>query len=246
MRHDAHANWSRWVRWASSALIASLTLFLILKVVDNWRGERWIFAAETVSSGLSVTPPSAEQLSSAIESALSAYESTPGSEGGARHAAVLGSLLWFRITQHAYTQDQLLGEKKGGEETERDISRLEIFLKRAVASDPGDWFARMRLGGVLARIGDESGSRGAFVGAMQRLPLYALTYQEYAASLCDFGSLDEARHYYLVSTHFQDAGSVSRTLKDLEKLLREKSFEASRESGTKSGRAGEESVPVLK
>jgi hypothetical protein len=104
----------------------------------------------------------------------------------------------------------------------------------------------MRLGGVLARIGDESGSRGAFVGAMQRLPLYALTYQEYAASLRDFGSLDEARHYYLVSNHFKDAGSVSRTLKDLEKLLREKSFEASRESGTKSGRAREESVPVLK
>jgi O-antigen ligase len=247
MRHDAHANWSRWVRWGSSVMIAALTLSLALNVVGNWRSERWIFAAESVSSSLSKIPPSAEQLSSAIESAFLACEAKSGADGSARHAAVLGSLLWFRITQQAYTQDQLLGESRGvGEGTERDLSRLAVALRRAIAADPGDWFARMRLGGVLARIGDESGSRGAFVGAMQRLPLYALTYQEYAASLRDFGSLDEARHYYLVSNHFKDAGSVSRTLKDLEKLLRVKSFEASRESGTKSGRAREESVPVLK
>jgi len=219
--HDARSGWGLWGRWCCSVMIAALTLFLALKVVGNWRSERWIFAAESVSLGLSKIPPSAEQLSSAIESALLAYEAKSGADGSARHAAVLGTLLWFRITQHAYSQDQMLGESEG-ERVERDLSRLAVALRRAVAADPGDWFVRMRLGGVLAGIGDESGSRVAFVGAMQRLPLYALTYQEYAASLRDLGCLDEALHYYRLSSQFQDAGSVTSTLKDLEKRLRER------------------------
>ena len=239
-RQDAS---SRWIRWCVGVMIASLALFLSLIAAGNWRGERCLFAAEAVSSRISVTPPASAQLSLAIEEALLASEAKPGS---ARSAAVLANLLWFRITQNAYTQTPLVAKKEGGtEEAEQDLSRLAIVLRRAVAADPENWFMLVRLGGVLARIGDETGSRSAFVGSMQRLPLYALTYQEYAASLRDLGSLDEAGHYYRVSARFQDAGNVSRQLNVLEKLLRERHPDASMESEAKAGsvNAGRVSAP---
>jgi len=218
-------------------MIASLALFLSLIAAGNWRGERCLFATEAVSSRISVTPPASEQLSLAIEEALLASEAKPGS---ARSAAVLANLLWFRITQNAYPQTPLVAKKEGGaEEPDQDLSRLAIVLRRAVAADPENWFMLMRLGGVLARIGDETGSRSAFVGSMQRLPLYALTYQEYADSLRDLGSLDEAGHYYRVSARFQDAGTVSRQLNVLDKLLRERHPDASMESEAKAGRVNE-------
>ena len=239
--------WNQWIgsiKWGGGVMIAALSLFLSLLVTGNWRSERWLFAAEAVSvsgsSGLPATPPASDALSSSIEAALLGCEAKPGSP---RHAAVLANLLWFRITQNAYFQAQLLGGKEGGGDAadiaermrEQDLARLAIVLRRTVTADPGDWFSRMRLGGVLARIGDESGSRSAFIGAMQRLPLYALTYQEYAASLRDLGSLSEAGHYYRVSSRFQDAGAVSGQIKELEKLLRERQGEASMGSNANCG-----------
>jgi|GEM_PF-1667594 len=243
--------WIRWIWWGGGAMITLLTLFLSLLVAGNWRSERCLFAAEAVSSRLTATTLGSEQLSPAIEAALLACEAKPENHGSARHAAVLGSLLWFRITQHVYPQAQLPGGKEGGADgaermAERDLASLAIVLRRAVAADPGDWFARMRLGSVLARIGDESGSRSAFVGAMQRLPLYALTYREYAASLRDLGSLSEALHYYRVSSRFQDSGVVSWQIKDLEKLLGERQGDASMGGNAKSGRERGEKVSVPK
>lgn len=230
----------QWILWCVGGVMALITFFLALIVASNWRGEKCLFAAEEVALRMRLISPSTGQLSSAIESALSASESSPSS---GRAAAILANLLWFRITQQAYAEAQLSGGKETpssftGSSRQRDLELLNSALRRAVRADPGDWFTWMRLGGGLALIGDESGSRAAFTGAMQRLPLYALTYQEYAASLRDFGSLSEAGHYYQISSRFKDAGPVSVPLEDLKKLLREKGSDASRESDVKSEREG--------
>jgi O-antigen ligase len=228
-RRDASSRSALLIRWGGGIGIAFLALFLSLLVVGTWRSERLLCAAEVVSVRLTTISPASKELFSAIESALLACEAKPEmseNRGSARHAAVSGTLLWFRITQHAYPQAGLSKEKEAGSDgverqEELDLERLAILLRHTVSADPGDWFASMRLGSVLARIGDESGSRSAFLGSMQLLPLYALTYREYADALRDLGNLSEALHYYRVSSRFQDSGTVSVQIKEIEKLLRD-------------------------
>ena len=177
-----------WVRWMLGCALAALCLLLSLPVAGNWRSERNLSLAFQVSARLPALTSLAD-LEVARESARLACEAKPAS---ARHAAVMTHLLWDRMP---------LGDSPHG--SEADLARLSKVLGNAAASDPGDWFVRMRLGRVLARLGDEYGAREAFAGAMQRLPLYALTYQEYAAALRDSGSDEESLHYLRLSARFK-------------------------------------------
>lgn len=108
----------------------------------------------------------------------------------------------------------------------RDVQSAALALYHGTLVDPEDWFMRMRLGEVLAKSGDESRAREEFLKADQRMPLYALPYQEYAFSLEGLGNYEEALHYYLLSERFHDSGNISDQLKHLEKLMHERGVKA--------------------
>ena len=91
---------------------------------------------------------------------------------------------------------------------QQDVGQLRLsVLKQVIKGGVGDWYAPMILGEVSASLGNEEYANTFYVQAMQRLPLFALPYEEYAIFLHGVGLEDDASHYFRVSKRFQDAHS---------------------------------------
>jgi hypothetical protein len=82
--------------------------------------------------------------------------------------------------------------------------RLRV-LEKVEEGDPGAWYPSMRLAQLRAALGDENRARKSFLLAMQRLPLFALPYEEFAIFLAKEGAHEESAHYFRLSKRFQDA-----------------------------------------
>jgi hypothetical protein len=82
--------------------------------------------------------------------------------------------------------------------------RLRV-LGKTVAGDPGAWYPALKLAQLWAVLGDEKQANKSFALAMQRLPLFALTYEEYALFLGKEGAQGESAHYFRLSKRLQDA-----------------------------------------
>jgi len=183
-----------------------------LVIERSWNRERGFFEAERLSKKLSATAGNPLELLEGVpvgvRHAQAALDAVPSSS---RYAAVLFDLQWRRIL----CADPTLSEPGATLDLKRRLSRV-------VASDSGDWFSRMCLGNVLARLGDEAGARIAFLGSMQKLPLYALVYEEFGLVLEGFGSDADAEHYYRVAGRFQGAGDLRQRLQRLESRKKER------------------------
>lgn len=201
-----------WARWTGVLSLTGLCALMLVVMERNWNRERGFFEAERLSKKLSATAgntrDSLEGVPEGVRHAQAALDSAPSSS---RYAAVLWYLQWRRIL----CADPTLSEPEA-------TLDLKQRLTRVVASDPGDWFARMCLGDVLARLGDETGARTAFLGAMQRLPLYAIVYEEFGLVLEGLGEEAEAEHYYRVAGRMQGVIDLRQRLQRLESRKRER------------------------
>lgn len=201
-----------WARWTGALSLTALCALMLLVIERSWNRERGFFEAERLSKKLSATAgntlESLEGVPDGVRHAQAALNAVPSSS---RYAAVLFDLQWRRIL----CADPTLSEPEA-------TLDLKQRLFRVVALDPGDWFTRMCLGDVLARLGDETGARIAFLGAMQRLPLYAIVYEEFGLVLERFGSDADAEHYYRVAGRFQGAGDLRQRLQRLESRKKER------------------------
>ena len=201
-----------WVRWTGALSLTALCALMLVLMERSWNRERGFFEAERLSKKLSATTgntlESLKGVPEAVRHTQAALDEVPSSS---RYAAVLFDLQWRRIL----CADPTLSEPGATLDLKRRLSRV-------VALDPGDWFARMCLGDVLARLGDETGARNAFLGAMQRLPLFAVVYEEYGLALEGFGEEAEAEHYYRVASRFQGAVDLRQRLQRLESRKKER------------------------
>lgn len=201
-----------WVRWTGAVSLTALCALMLVVMERSWNREKGFFEAERLSKKLSATTgntlESLKGVPEAVRHTQAALDEVPSSS---RYAAVLFDLQWRRIL----CSDPTLAEPGVTLDLKRRLSRV-------VALDPGDWFARMCLGDVLARLGDETGARNAFLGAMQRLPLFALVYEEYGLALEGFGEEAEAEHYYRVASRFQGAVDLRQRLQRLESRKKER------------------------
>jgi len=201
-----------WARRTGALSLTALCALMLVVMQRSWIRERGFFEAERLSKKLSATAgnilESPEAVADGVRHAQAALDAVPCSS---RYAAILFDLQWRRIL----CADPTLSEPGA-------TLDLKQRLTRVVASDPGDWFARMCLGDVLARLGDETGARTAFLGAMQRLPLYAIVYEEYGLVLEGEGEGAEAEHYYRVAGGFQGAGDLRQRLQRLESRKKER------------------------
>ena len=201
-----------WVRWTGALSLMALCALMLVVMERSWNREKGFFEAERLSKKLFATAAntleSLEGVADGVRHAQAALDEEPSSS---RYAAVLFDLQWRRIL----CADPALSEPGATLDLKRRLSRV-------VAMDPGDWFARMCLGDVLARLGDETGARNAFLGAMQRLPLFAIVYEEYGLALEGFGEEAEAEHYYRVAGRFQGAVDLRQRLQRLESRKKER------------------------
>jgi O-antigen ligase len=201
-----------WVRWTGALSLTALCALMLVVMERSWNREKGFFEAERLSKKLSATTgntlESLKGVPEAVRHTQAALDEVPSSS---RYAAVLFDLQWRRFL----CSDPTLAEPGVTLDLKRRLSRV-------VALDPGDWFARMCLGDVLARLGDETGARNAFLGAMQRLPLFALVYEEYGLALEGFGEEAEAEHYYRVASRFQGAVDLRQRLQRLESRKKER------------------------
>jgi hypothetical protein len=201
-----------WVRWTGALSLTALCALMLVVMERSWNREKGFFQAERLSKKLSATTGNTlESLKGVPEAVRHAQASLDEVPSSSRYAAVLFDLQWRRIL----CSDPTLAEPGVTLDLKRRLSRV-------VALDPGDWFARMCLGDVLARLGDETGARNAFLGAMQRLPLFALVYEEYGLALEGFGEEAEAEHYYRVASRFQGAVDLRQRLQRLESRKKER------------------------
>jgi len=203
-QHGVHSHpFLQWTRWAPACSLALLCVLSAWLVGVNWSRERDFFSAEQVflrPLGVS-QPDTLEQASSQAQAAL---RKMPLS---GRYAALFWKIQWTRILR----KEPPLQEPATSYE-------LRDALTRVVSGDPGDWFVRVCLGNVLARLGDESGARRAFLQSMQRMPLYGLVYEDFAGWLEVFGQAKESEHYYRIAHRFREAGDLKQHLKHLESL----------------------------
>lgn len=201
-----------WACWTGALSLTALCALMLLVIERSWNRERGFFEAERLSKKLSATAgntlESLEGVPDGVRHAEAALDAVPSSS---RYAAVLFDLQWRRIL----CADPTLSEPGATLDLKRRLSRV-------VASDPGDWFSRMCQGNVLARLGDETGARNAFLGAMQRLSLFAVVYEEYGLALEGFGEEAEAEHYYRVASRFQGAVDLRQRLQRLESRKKER------------------------
>ena len=201
-----------WARWTGALSLTALCALMLVVMERSWNRERGFCKAERLSKKLCATagntPFSLEGVPEGVRHAQAALDAVPSSS---RYAAVLWDLQWRRIL----CADPTLSEPEA-------TLDLKHRLSRVVAHDPGDWYARMCLGDVLARLGDETGARIAFLGAMQRLPLYAIVYEEFGFVLEGLGEEAEAEHYYHVAGRMQGAGDLRQRLQRLESRNRKR------------------------
>lgn len=201
-----------WARWAGVLALTALCVLMLVVMERSWNRERGFFEAERLSKKLSANSgDTLNSLAGVPEGVLHAQAALDAVPCSSRYAAILWDLQWRRIL----CADPTLSEPGS-------TLDLKQRLTRVVASDPGDWFVRMCLGDVLARLGDETGARTAFLGAMQRLPLFALVYEEYGLVLEGFGEEAEAGHYYRVASRFEGALDFRQRLQRLESRKKER------------------------
>ena len=201
-----------WARWTSALSLTVLCALMLVVMERSWNRERGFFEAERLSKKLSATAvntlESLEGVPEGVRHAQAALDAVPSSS---RYAAVLFDLQWRRIL----CADPTLSVPEA-------TLDLKQRLFRVVALDPGDWFTRMCLGDVLARLGDETGARIAFLGAMQKLPLYAIVYEDFGFVLEGLREEAEAEHYYHVAGRMQGAGDLRQRLQRLESRKKER------------------------
>jgi hypothetical protein len=173
------------------SLNQALTAFMLTLVVfSTWKAERGFWQVDMANLS-SLLPGNHEEISRDIAAARFACDSMPLSF---RYAAGLSDFL-----------------TRGGVESvifKQESGQLRLrVLKEVIKGGGGDWYAPMILGRVLESLGDEEQASTFYVQAMQRLPLFALPYEEYAVFLHGIGLDAAAAHYFRVSKRFQDAHS---------------------------------------
>jgi len=166
----------------------ALCLSLTLLCLRDWKIEKDVFHSDMVSLG-SASPEGAETTAQLVAAAVRACDASPWS---ARNATVLEDLL------------ARCGPIAGMTVQEALDLRLRV-LERVEEGDPGAWYPSMRLAQLRAALGDENRARKSFLLAMQRLPLFALPYEEFAIFLAKEGADEESAHYFRLSKRFQDA-----------------------------------------
>lgn len=166
----------------------ALCLLLTLLCLRNWKTEREVFHADMMSLGIA-SPEGAENTAQLVAAAVRACDASPMS---ARNARVLEDLLVRSGPIAGMTVPEAL-----------DL-RLRV-LEKVEAGDPGAWYPSMRLAQLWAALGDENRANKSFLLAMQRLPLFALPYEEFAIFLGKEGADEESAHYFRLSKRFQDA-----------------------------------------
>lgn len=200
---DSTDSVSPWSRRLVALCVAGLVGFTGWLLLREWSGERSLFAIEEVAAK-PVASLGGKELAEASATASSLLEKNPAS---ARVAAVRANLYRMQCSLGA---GGLLHEPY-------DSVLLQRQLEKTSSLDPGDWYVRLVLSGVMARLGDDEGSQREFLEAMVRLPLYALVYQEHAATLEGFGNPREALRYYRIAFRIQYARELLSKIKELEK-----------------------------
>lgn len=183
--------------------VAGLVGFTGWLLLREWSGERSLFAIEEVAAKPAGSL-SGKELAEASATASSLFEKNPDS---ARVAAVRANL---------YRMQCSLGAR-GLLHEPYDSVLFQRELEKTASLDQGDWFVHLVLSEAMARLGDDEGAQREFLQAMVRLPLYALVYQEHAATLEVFGDPREALRYYRIAARFQDGGKLWPRIKELEK-----------------------------
>jgi hypothetical protein len=166
----------------------ALCLLLTLLCLRDWKIEREVFHADMMSLGIA-SPEGAENKAQLVAAAVRACDASPSS---ARNATVLEDLLVRCGPIAGMTVQEAL-----------DL-RLRV-LEKVEEGDPGAWYPSMRLAQLRAALGDENRARKSFLIAIQRLPLFALPYEEFAIFLTKEGADEESAHYFRLSKRFQDA-----------------------------------------
>ena len=166
----------------------SLCLLLTLLCLRDWKTERDVFHADMTSLGIA-SPENSKNTAQLVAAARHACEVSPTS---ARNIMVLEDLL------------VRCGPIVGMTTPEALDLRLRV-LQKVEEEDPGAWYPSMRLAQLWAALGDENRANKSFLLAMQRLPLFALPYEEFAIFLGKEGAVEESAHYFRLSKRFQDA-----------------------------------------
>jgi O-antigen ligase len=182
----------RWLVPAMTIIQALMAFMLIMVVFTDWKAERGFLRVDMANLSRSL-PSDRDEIARDIAAARFACDSMPSS---IRYATGLSDFL-----------------TRGGVESmsivlQQDVGQLRLsVLKQVIKGGVGGWYAPMILGEVSASLGDEEYANTFYVQAMQRLPLFALPYEEYAIFLHGVGLEDDASHYFRVSKRFQDAHS---------------------------------------
>ena len=93
---------------------------------------------------------------------------------------------------------------------------LKQQLDRTLRRGGGDWYLWMNQSLLLGYLGNEEGSRWAFLQAMVRMPLFALVYGDHAAVLEFQEDPVAALHYGRIATRFKDALGMELLMRRLE------------------------------
>jgi O-antigen ligase len=178
----------RWLGPVKALLQAAMASLIAIVVFTNWKAELGFWTVDLANINRSL-PNDRTEILRKIEAARFACESAPFS---IRYATGLSDLLAWSGAERAISREEAMQLSCGA-------------LKQAMRGDRGDWYAPMLLGHNLAKLGDEDHANAFYVQAMQRLPLFALPYEEYAIFLHGVGLDDDSSHYARVSSRFQDA-----------------------------------------
>lgn len=199
--HDGHHAASLSMRGLQCSLVALLVGVLGFLLFAQWGGERRFFNLEQTLAS-SVSPAGSRSLNPV---ATAAGELLAGSPGNSRYAD-------FRVALYRTMLS------KPGNNSSEPADRLELGrqLQRTLPLTGGDWFLWMNYGYLLGHLGEEEGSRNAFLRAMVRMPLYALVYTDRAAVLEDLGDPVAALHWARIASRFKDAQGSEQTIRRLE------------------------------
>jgi O-antigen ligase len=181
--------------------VISLSGFLLLR---DWSRERRFFGLERILEEDRRLPGSLPLAPAAAEAAT-LLEEEPGNS---RYADLRSAI--YRM---------LVSLPENGFREPADRAALGRQLERTLLSEDGngaDWYLWMNQSFVLGHLGDEEGSRRAFLRAMVLMPLFSMVYQDHASVLEDLEDSNLALHYARIASRLKGPQGVNPMIQRLE------------------------------
>jgi O-antigen ligase len=200
--HGGHRPLSLATRGFETSLLMGFLALVSSALLKNWSPELQFFRLEqTFSSARS------SEVQSLVPAAVDANRLLAEIPENTRYADLRVAL--YRT---------MLSRSEAGFREPNDRLEISRQLDCTLVTNSGDWYLWMNQSFLLGYLGDQEGSRAAFLQAMIRMPLFALSYGDHAAVLESQGETEIALHYALIASRFKDA----QGLEPLTRRLQEK------------------------